>query len=150
MTDATTFAEARDAIQSRFKAQFDADVLAIVGGSDKPLVVWDNVALTGEPPKDKAWFRVNVKHSDGDQVSLGEAGTRKFSRDGIVTVQIFIPAGARGLALADRLGKMTVDAFEGKAAAGVWFRRVKLVEVGPDGPWFQYNVTAAFTYELTK
>lgn len=145
-----TFEQARDAILTRFREQLLDDYGAIMDTDEDAVVYWDNLSSNGQPPQDKPWFRVVVRHTDSDQSSLGEANNRRFNRVGLVSVQVFTPAGARGLTLADQLGKMAVDAFEGKEADGVWFRNVRLQEIGPDGPWFQYNVTASFTYDQTK
>lgn len=148
-----TFEQARDLVSARFLEQFNADVpglLDIVSDDELPTIFWDNVDPKSKPPQDGPWFRFSVRHIDGSQSSLGEVGSRRFNRIGLVTVQIFIPAGARGLTQADKLGKMAVDAFEGKDVSGIWFRNVRLIEVGPSGPWFQYNVLANFTYDQTK
>jgi hypothetical protein len=67
-----------------------------------------------------------------------------------VTVQVFVPNG-QGVTLADRLCKIAAEAFEGRhTPGGVWFRNVRMREVGPDGPWVQHNVVAEFTYDELK
>ncbi len=142
--------DARDLILGLFKDYMEDNVLQITLADDYPSVYYENLESGELPPKDEPWFRLTVRHLEGDQSTLGGVGARRFSKTGLVTVQVFVPAGARGQTLADKLGKMTVDAFEGKEAGGVWFRRVKLNEIGPEGPWFQTNVTAEFTYEQTK
>lgn len=145
-----TFEEARDLICGRLQAQLAADYENIYGVGEEPVVYWDNLSPSSTPPKDKPWMRAILQHLGGTQNTLAQAGSRLFGRTGIITVQLFVPGGTRGSTLADRLGKMLVDAFEGKAAGEVWFRNVSLSEVGNDGPWYQINVRAEFMYEEMK
>lgn len=145
-----TFEEATDLMLGRFKEQLDDDYPSVIGGPEQPTVYWENIGSEEQPPKDAPWMRVEVKHFSGSQNTIQEPGQRRFGREGLITVQIFVPAGTRGRTLADRLGKIAVDAFEGKKAGEVWFRDVTLNEVGNDGPWFQVNVRAGFTYDETK
>jgi hypothetical protein len=70
-----------------------------------------------------------------------------------VIVQVFAPLTAgEGLTQAEALAIIARDAFEGKTAGAgqVWFRNVAINEIGPDGPWFQINVSADFLYDETK
>lgn len=147
-----TYEQARDAVLGLFQTQLANEYQSAANDADEPVVFWDNLDKGESAPVDRPWFRVTVRHTNGEQTTLQEPGSRRFSREGLVTVQIFVPAGARGLTLADRLGKMATDAFEGRQADGVWFRNVRLNEVGNDekGAWYQANVIAEFYYEQTK
>lgn len=145
-----TFEQARDAILGLFQEALSDGYEAASGDSEEPVVFWDNLDKGVKPPQDRAWFRIVVRHTNGEQTTLQEPGSRRFSREGLVTVQIFTPAGARGLTLVDRLGTMATNAFEGRQADGVWFRNVRLNEVGNTDAWFQTNVIAEFYYEQTK
>lgn len=148
-----TFEEARDVILDLFKARWDADTPAITG-SFVPEVEYPNVDPKESPlaKGNKAWARVSLRHATGRQRSMGAPGNRIFQRNGVVTVQIFVPTGKQGLVIADRLGKVAVDAFEGEetSAGNVWFRNATYREVGVDGAWFQVNATAEFEYDLVK
>lgn len=138
-----TVAQARDEM---LKAITDAWT---AGASGAPMFYDDR---PGEPPKDgKAWARVNIKHTVGQQATIANPiGNSLFRRDGIITVQIFTPSG-QGLKLADQLAKVVLDALEGQSTpGGVWFRKVRLREVGPDGTWFNLNVLAEFNYDEAK
>lgn len=140
--------QARDDILTAFAAAWASKTPAVNGGAVPP-VKYDQVA-SSEPPQDTPWARVTVMHATGTQRSMGTVGSRLFSRTGVVTVQVFVPGG-QGLALADRLGKIALDAFEGQHTPGdVWFRDATLREVGPDGPWWQTNVVATFAYDEQK
>lgn len=148
-----SFEEARDHILDVFKAAWDAGAASVNAGHT-PTVEYQNVAPAQAPlgVGNEAWARIMVRHLDGEQRTIGATDGRVFSRHGLVTVQVFVPAGKQGLVLADRLGKVAADAFEGKetAVGAVWFRNVAYREVGVDGAWFQVNVTAEFEYHVVK
>lgn len=142
--------QATDAILAAFKAEWDANAPAVNGGVipevEWPLIRYDEA----KDPRDGAWARIVVRHTSGDQRSLGETGGRKFERAGLVSVQVFTPVAQRGSTLGQRLGKVALDAFEGRDIAGVFFRRAALREAGPQANWDQVNVTAEFTYDVLK
>jgi Bacteriophage related domain of unknown function len=148
-----TYEEARDHILDKFKAAWDANSPAVNGGV-APAVEYQNVQPAKSPLADgnKAWARITVRHATGEQRSLGVPGSRVFTRRGVVTVQVFVPTGKQGLVLADRLGKVAADAFEGEetSTGNVWFRNVAYREVGVDGGWFQVNALAEFEYDAVK
>jgi hypothetical protein len=135
-----TKAQARDEILSVLNEAWDA--------TDYPMLFEDLPAVL---PKNGPWARTSVRHVDGEQATLsGGLGLQKFKRSGFITVQIFSPSGD-GLSLSDSLIKIVMDAFEGKATSGgVWFRNVRSTEVGPDGNFFQVNVTIDFEYTELK
>jgi len=147
-----TAEQARDYILAKFKAAWDANSPAVNDGAAPP-VEYPNMPqqphlADGLVP----WARVYVRHTSSDQSSLGAVGQRRFTRYGIVTVQVFVPAGKQGLVRADRLGKVALDAFEGEetSTGDVWFRSALCREVGVVDDWYQMNVTAEFTYDFVK
>lgn len=95
-----------------------------------------------------AWAVAFIRHAAGFQATLcGEIGQRTFTRLGYITVQIFSPV-ARGLHEARALAKVVTDAYEGfSTPGGVWFRNVRMNEVGREGDNFQVNVVAEFRYD---
>jgi len=138
-----TYAQATDDILGVFKTAWDTT------GWD---AVYTNVATPQKPPTGSdPWARVTLQHVTGNQASLtGGLGTARYSRAGILTIQIFTPAG-EGLLEAHNLAKIITDAFEGTATAnGVWFRNARVNEIGPDGDWYQVNVLIDFTYDEVK
>ena len=143
MTSAT-FNEANNEILAAFKAAWDTTGFVVAYENVKSQ---DTVPPSGSAP----WARVTLRHTFGDQASLASVGgVRRWRRDGLVTVQIFIPLG-EGLSEGYSLAKTVVDAFEGTAtASSVWFRNVRVNEVGSDGEWYQVNVLADFTYDEVK
>jgi hypothetical protein len=142
--------DARDYILAKFKTAWDANAAAVNGGT-VPEVEWPNIP-TSRPLSEgnEPWARIVVKHTLGSQRSLGEKPNRRFQRDGIVLVQVFVPAAKRGLVTGDRLGNVALDAFEGEESGDVWFRDAVLAEIGVDGNWYQFNVTATFEYDVVK
>lgn len=120
--------------------------------ADRYPVEWPNHQPDG--PKlsegDSPWARVTIRHEGSDQASLGEVGGRVFTREGTVTVQVFVPSGKRGLIDADELAMVATNAYEGKTHGGVRFYRVGAKTVGHDGPWFQVNAVADFEFDEVK
>lgn len=94
--------------------------------------------------------RVFLRHVSGRQATLGGVGHRTFERNGFLTVQIFTPVG-KGLLESHRLAKVVGDAFEGRSSGnGVWFRNVRINEIGKDGMFNLLNVIVDFEYHETK
>ena len=129
-----TFTEARDEILTLFKSAWD------IGASGIPLYYWD---VPHDPPSADDWARITVRHATGGNDAIGN---RLFFRTGLVTIQLFTKYG-EGLTQNDTLAKVAVEAFQGQhTAGGVWFRNVRLNEIGIDGKWFNSNVLADFEY----
>jgi hypothetical protein len=136
-----THKEAVDSMLALFKAAWDTTGF---------IALYPNVA--GDiPTGTDGWARVNIIHSDEEQASLsGALNTTRFRRDGGLTVQIFTKSG-EGLSNGHALTKIVQDAFEGQSTSdGIWFRNVRVNEVGPDGDWYQINVLVDFTYDEIK
>ena len=147
----STIKNARDEIISIFYTAWQAD-----STSNGLKVLYDDVIsdVPTTPDADgnlPAWARITVAHTGGTQGSLSDQnGMRRWTRTGIVTVQIFTPIGT-GLSLADELSMIAVAAFEGKSTpSNIWFRNVSNKEIGTDGEWFQTNVSAEFTYDEVR
>jgi hypothetical protein len=136
-----TFDQANNDILDFFKAAWDPT---------GHIALYENVK-GAKPTAQNPYAKLFVRHGPSNQASLsGALGTSRFERQGIITVQIFIPNG-QGLSEGYTLGKVVADAFEGKATPlQVWFRNVKLNEVGPSGEWYQFNATMEFNYDEVK
>ena len=142
----TTRDQARDEIHGLLKAAVDAYNTAHAASYQ---VFYDDVDKAEKDAKG-AHFRAFVRHGDGGQDTLGGAGRRRFSRTGVVTVQVMTPFGD-GFTLSDALATVARNAFEGTSTAnGVWFRRVTANEIGKTGGFQQVNVTASFEYTETR
>lgn len=137
-----TFLEANNEILDAFKAAWDPT------GN---LALYENLKGAKPAGSSDSWARVTVRHVTGEQASLSnDAGVRRWERNGILTVQVFVPL-AEGLQEGYNLAKIIADAFEGATTpSAVWFRNVRVNEVGPSGEWFQINVLIDFTYDEVK
>jgi hypothetical protein len=128
-----------------------------VTGLSQPDVVYENIiaaAVNGEistPGVDKHMLRVQVRHADSEMDSFGENGEGSFRASGIITVQVFSPLDKQGLLFHDRVAKVAQRAFRGKTGVGeycgIWFRRARINEVGPEERWYVSNVLVDFEYD---
>lgn len=136
-----TFDQANNEILAFFKTAWD---------TTGHLALYENVE-GAKPTAQDPWARTVLRNGEPGPTSLtGALGTHRFERTGILMVQIFIPNG-EGLSRGYALGKIVVDAFEGKATASqVWFRNARVNEVGPSGEWYQFNALVDFRYDEIK
>jgi hypothetical protein len=114
---------------------------------------WPNIKvadhLAGE-----TWARWNLDYFDGRQVSLvGPDRQRKFSKEGLIFINVFTPLGA-GLNNARDASQIALFAYEGKRTpSDVWFRDVRIASEGHgqgsgrNKSWWTTLVVARFTYE---
>ena len=149
-----TLSQARDAINQKFWDDWNSLAGAQNGGT-VPLVRWQGEDDGDKPPATSPWARVTILHATSSQDVLGVAGGgRSFERTGSVIINIFAPlSGGQGLTQAEALAIIAQNAFEGQTAGAgdcIWFRNVTVNEIGPDGAWFQFNVTADFLYPENK
>jgi hypothetical protein len=138
-----TFTEARDEIHTLFKTAWDAGAET----AGQPVLYADSktqVPKTNDADNNPdLWAKITVQHSGGSNAVIGNG---LFDRIGVVTVQVFTALGT-GLSIGDNVYKIVADAYEGKTTpGGVWFRNVSVNEVGPEGEWYQTNITADFEY----
>lgn len=139
----TTMAQARDDMNGKLKAAVDA-YLAANAGKTCDLFYEDveKAQSDGKGPHMRAF----IKHNLGEHQTLGGVGHRRFSRAGIVMVQVMTPFGD-GFTLDDTLATVARNAFEGVSTPnGVWFRRVAVKDIGKTGGYYQTNVTADFEF----
>lgn len=94
------------------------------------------------------WARLTLIHATGTQSALANhEGVRRFTHTGTMTVQIFTPLG-RGGSVGYPLAQIVVEAFQGSATINaVWFRNVRVNEIGVSRGWYQINVLADFEYD---
>ncbi len=143
-----TLAAARDEILLHFTTKWDAGTPPI------PLLLYDDKHR--DLPTDAPYARITIKHNVFPQVTIGAPVAQggngvRFRRFGLVTVQVFELSGD-GLTSSDILVDLALDAFEGEKTGldRVEFRNARANEIGQDGPWFQTNVIAEFTYDRVK
>lgn len=103
-----------------------------------------------KPASDVTWARATVRHATGNQSSLGsDTGTRKFTDEGTVIIQVFSPVGD-GSTASRAAAEVVLNAYRDARDPNVWFRDAKLNEVGSDGAFYQTNVTATFSYDTVR
>jgi len=141
-------ADGRDEILAHFTDKWNAGTPPI------PLLLYDDKHR--DLPDDAPYARITIKHNVFPQVTVGATVVKggngvRFRRFGIVTVQVFELSGD-GLTSSDVLVDLALDAFEGEKTGldRVEFRNARINEIGQDGPWFQTNVIAEFTYDRVK
>jgi hypothetical protein len=126
---------------------------ALYEGLPGKTIVWPNKLIDPvEHPRegDAPWAAFHIMHNGSDQHSLGPSGGRVFTRRGGIILQVFVPAGQRGLEEATAFATSAINVFEGTTIEGVRFYRVGSHTVGLDGSWFQVNVRADFEFDEVK
>lgn len=119
------------------------------------LEVWNNrslVALEGEAggSPEQEWVRLTLRQTVANQGTMGKPGSRRFMRQGLAIVQLFVPDN-QGTQLLSQRVQGVLDAFEGVTLpGGVWFGQVVTQERGTEGKWLAANVEASFNYEERK
>lgn len=110
---------------------------------------WEAVPTDRQPTNDP-YFTFIIRHAAGGRPTLGGKGHRSFLRIGTLIASVFIPVG-KGLSESYALVKTVVDAYEGETSPnGVWFREVRMQEIGRDGEFYRTNVLAEFEYHEIK
>lgn len=100
-----------------------------------------------KPVNEVPWARVNLQHQRGGQGSLsGAAGSKRWDRNGVLTIQIFTPIGT-GLSEGYNMAQSVMALYEGVAVESLWFRNVRVNEAAPDGAFNQINVVIDFEYD---
>jgi hypothetical protein len=132
-----TFDEARDTILGIVKAAWSLTGYPIV---------WSDVP--GEiPTSETVWARATIRHATGRQGSLhGANNTRRWNRTGTIFVQVFAPVGD-GSTAGYIAAQSMADALQAAKDPDVWFRNVRMNEVGTSGAFEQLNVLADFSYD---
>jgi len=117
-------------------------VFAAVWGTKK--AIYPNVPDT-IPTGNVLWARVTVLTANGSQSSLaGDTGDTLFDNTGTLWIQVFAPVGdgdVAGLTAAQSV----VDAYR-KARGHVWYRNIRMNEMGADGAFTRFDVKADFQY----
>lgn len=108
------------------------------------------VAYDDQPfdiPNSQTWVRFNIRHVDGDQTTMGDPGNNRHRQLGVVTVQVFQPAGQASTDARDK-AQAAIDLFIGKTVNGIHFSKTHPREIGPDkAGFYQINVIANFRYD---
>jgi hypothetical protein len=127
-----TATEVRNAIMARYLNEF----------SGQFVIALDN-QLSETADK---WVRLTVNFNDGSQNSFGTTGTRKFTRRGLIIVQVFTPVNT-GTDENDDLAVNSANLFDGVRLQDLWMYNGRIVTVGADGEYYQQNAIIEFEYE---
>jgi hypothetical protein len=96
------------------------------------------------------WAPVILRTAGSSGPTLGGKGHRAFTRFGVMIVTVNTPS-ASGLSSSYALAKVVADIYEGESSPnGVWFRNVRINELGRFGAFYQTNVLVDFEYHETK
>lgn len=99
------------------------------------------------PPTQTVWARVILRHVSGGQVSLaGDTGKSRQGSQGSLYIQVFAPVGQGSQAAYDA-AFIVAQAYRGSRNKQVWFRNVRINEVGTSGAFEQINVVCEFQYD---
>jgi hypothetical protein len=113
-------------------------------------VEWEGVAKLSPPPGDESWMRFTIRHFAPVQPeTFGKRGSKIYSREGLVTVQIFsVNSQGQGKVQAGLLATVVRDIFQGRRSeGGVVFYRTLIQEIGEDRLWYNINVVSSFRYD---
>lgn len=133
----TTLGEAREAVYSRFVAQW---------GTTTPFV-FDNEELEG--PTDGPWARLTVRGLSRGQETMGRTGNRRFRSAALVFVQVYTRTNT-GVKQGDELAAQARNIFEATSFDGLDFNDGVVRESDPQGKWYQHLVEVAFDYDEIK
>lgn len=132
--------EVRNAIFTRYLTEFNGQF---------PIAL-DNQPFTPPETGDGVkWVRVSVKFNNGAQSSLGKSGNRKFTKYGLLFIQVFTPTG-HATNDNDELAEESLSLFEGERLGSLWFNNGRILTVGSDDEWYQQNAVLELTFETIK
>lgn len=126
---------------------------SVLGGVlTAPNIRWPGQESLDPPAATATWAKIFMTHNIGQQGSLaGDTGMRRWNRQGIITIQCFVPTTKAGATVSFGLACDLRDAFQSySAATSLWFRNANAKEVGPDASWYQANMTVNFEYDEVK
>ena len=120
-----------------------ADYIKTGLGGGVPIFLDDDA----DTPETETYMRLNIRHNDGEQSSMGAPGSNRFRRFGGVTVQIFQKQGKFGTE-ARELAENALALFAGIENSGITYYNGSVREIGNDARgWYQINVITEFRYD---
>lgn len=108
-------------------------------------VAYDDVPF--EKPDEEPWVRFTIRHNEGYQASIGNPGSNRHRREGVIFAQVFTPEG-NASKNAREFADTIMSMFIGVNHEGIHFHNVVPREIGNDGlGWYQINVSISFWYD---
>lgn len=138
-----TFNDGRDSILKVFKDAWD-----ILGYPARYPDTAESPNDNGDAPSATIWARATIRHADGFQSSLTGPleQLKRHTNIGTVIIQVFGPLGDGSTAAYDA-AQIVATAYRKSSGSPVWFRRVRINEIGTRGAFTQINVLADFSYD---
>lgn len=135
-------------------SQAHGEILALLAGAlpgDLPVAWPDMAKAPGFPPASGNWARVSLSDVTAEGRTLvSSAGNRRYRTDTLLTVEVYALAGD-GRRQALQLGETVLNAYRGQSTpGGVSFRNERVVDVGPDGPWYHVNAIVEAVYDTIQ
>lgn len=112
-------------------------------------ILYENKGGVIPTAEDSIWMKPFVRHSGSRQTSLADhLGKARYDVWGVLFIQLFFPLG-KGLETPYNVSEELAQLLR-KYKSQVWFRNVKWEEIGPDGKFYQFKLTAQFEYTQVR
>ena len=143
MSETISISAARESISKRWIAQWGVTSLYCFDNEKfvPPKPAAPGTAETAE----SCWCRIVTRQLVSTQETIAPVGSRKYSRQAMVQIQVFVPVDMGTLA-SDTLTAAARTVFEGVKFDSLHFYAGNTREIGIDGKWYQVNVEVPFTY----
>lgn len=137
------FTEATDAVAKHVVAGW------VSGGSPRT-----DIAIEGETPPykpgDAAYITLAFRGGGVPSRTLGSTGNRKYTRSGVLIVQIFTPLSGGGQKPCNVLADHMKDLLESPVTGLVELVDCEINPVGAEKGYYQINASVRFVYEEVK
>lgn len=142
-----TYPQAIDEMYGLFNTAWAAGAPTIVGYL--PEIRWQGVEKEGSPETKKYWCRVSSQSVLERQITFRNGTDKRYQTDGLLFVQVFAPmSDAKAMENLRALAVVARNAFRGKTTSSmIWFRNVRINELGPDNKAYRCNVVAEYQYD---
>ena len=129
-----SYNDQRNAIQNRFKTQFEAAHPGIP-------IIYDNIKA--DKPID-GYVQINILN--GDSALKGLGSTKLYRYAGVVSVDIYQPT-KKGIKEADRQADTIDGLFRGQQFSGLLFRAAQRMDLGNVDNYWRVNISIPFQRE---
>ena len=138
-----TLDQATEFILARWTAQW------IVGSAERTPFVFENEDDEDLDNGSVSWASVIVVETGGGQETLGGAGSRKFRRKAMVSIEIRTPKDS-GSSEASTLAHAARTIYEATSFDGLDFNNARVVPLGKGEKWTRHVVEADFEFTEEK
>jgi len=141
--------QATDEMQEFFRLAWEAVDWPQLGFAEAPPVKWQGTDADKEIPTHVPSATWTAIHSNEEQGSLSDdQGNRRYNTMGMIAVQCFGPMKeGTGFTVAQRMAIIAKKVYRGKRTANcIWFKNVRITEIGLDAGRYIFNMYAEFHY----